>query len=98
MKWNKQLAKIAVVTTLLIALIAAQLIAFVDASPVSAHTHTGEKNGAPTFPSPSPHWFDWGQRYINGIMRTGVPVPVAYSYLKGYGNYEPDIIVNGEPY
>jgi hypothetical protein len=95
MKWNKTIARITAVTTLIIALIAAQFIVFASAAPVSACT--GEGNGTPTFPSPDP-WFDWGQRYINGVMRTGVPVPVAYSYLKGYGNYEPDLIINGEPY
>lgn len=56
-----------------------------------------EEAGTPTFPSPEP-WFDWGQRCINGVMMAPYPVPVASTYLKGYGNYYPDMIIDGQPY
>jgi hypothetical protein len=92
-KW--QLPRIAIIAVLLIVLVATPLMALPNSAPVSASSEA--HSSTPVFPSPQP-WFDWGQRTINGVMRTGIPFPVADTYLKGFGNYEPDIIVGGEPY
>lgn len=58
---------------------------------IAATACVGQK--APTFPPPEP-WFEWGQRYIYQIAGTGVGEdnPPIYTYLKGFGNYEPDFI------
>lgn len=83
--------RIAFVAAMILVMVAAPLAA-IDAAPALA-----EEAGPPTFPSPEP-WFDWGQRCINGVMMAPCPVPVASTYLMGYGNYYPDVIIDGQPY
>jgi hypothetical protein len=88
-KWSKTILRFTIIAALLCTLLASSVIAFASA-PALADEGAGDET--PVFPPAQP-WFDWGQRYINKIV--GV---TAYTYQKGFGNYEQDLIIEGQPY
>jgi hypothetical protein len=88
-KWTKMFLRFTIITALLCALLSSSAMTLTTAP---ALADEGTEPATPIFPPAQP-WFDWGQRYINKIV--GVP---AYTYQKGFGNYEPDLIINSQPY
>ncbi len=89
------MSKLFLITTSIIALVSCLFVVSVNADDVVGPTELDGPiiiypdsipEGCPVFPIPKP-WFRWGQRYIYKDMGTD-----NYSYLLGYGNYEPDYI------